>query len=109
MEKHQRSISLTKNTANHSNKTGFSFSFFCDRCEKEWISPFIPFINGGFSDIEHEEARQMIWAQEHRAAFENANIEAHFHFSRCSICSKVVCNDCYNPDSGDMCVDCKEK
>jgi hypothetical protein len=106
MDKLRLGVSLTKNTANHSDKAGFSFSFFCDRCEKEWISPFVPFLNSGFSAIEHEEAKQMLWAQEHRAAFENANMEAHFHFSRCSVCGNVVCNECFSLECGDKCKEC---
>ena len=109
MDKQKLGVSLTKNTANHSNSAGFCFSFFCDRCEKEWISAFVPFVHGGFSAVEHEEARQMLWAQEHRAAFENANLEAHFHFNRCSVCGNVVCSDCFNLDSSDECKDCNRE
>ena len=107
MDTQKLGVSLTKSTTNYSTNAGFCFGFFCDRCKKEWISPFVPFLHSGFSAVEHEEARQMLWAQEHRAAFENANIEAHFHFSRCPVCKNVVCNDCFDHDEGDRCADCK--
>jgi hypothetical protein len=34
---------LTRKTVDHSDENGFSFSFFCDICGKEWRSPDVPF------------------------------------------------------------------
>ncbi|MCL2196414.1 MAG: hypothetical protein FWB77_02235 [Treponema sp.] len=90
------SVSLTKRTTDYSNGGSFSFSFYCDTCGNEWKSLTFPFESGGFTAIESEEVRQLIWAQEHKAAFDKANLEAHFHFSFCSKCGKWVCDDCFN-------------
>jgi len=64
------------------------------------------FMAGGFSKIDHEEARQLLWAHERRVAFEQANTEAHLKFDRCSLCGIFVCDDCFNQDA-DVCKNCK--
>jgi len=90
------SVSLTSQTIDRSSVESFSFSFYCDKCGSEWKSPEIPFELGGFTSIENEEVRQMVWAHEHRTAFDRANLEAHFHFSHCSESGMWVCDECYN-------------
>jgi hypothetical protein len=101
---------LTRKTVDHSDANGFGFSFFCDICGKEWRSPDLPFETGGMT-IEHEEARQMVWAHEHKTAFEQANLEAQMHFNLCDRCGKWVCEDCF--DSKDvgffMCRECENE
>ncbi|MDR0502064.1 MAG: hypothetical protein LBH16_01955 [Treponema sp.] len=89
------SLPLTQKSIDRSNAEQFSFSFFCDRCGKEWKSQTFSFKNGNFTAIENEEARQLIWAQEHKTAFEHANLEAHMQFSLCPRCGKWVCDDCF--------------
>src|SRR5215469_15159866 len=99
------SVPLTKRSTNHSDLESFSFVFFCDSCGKEWKSPPLPFESGGFTAIEHEAVRQMIWAQEHKAAFEKANLEAHFHFNHF-----VPEADTAGAESGEwVCDECFEK
>jgi hypothetical protein len=88
---------LTRKTTDRSDEKAFSFSFFCDRCGKEWKAPVVPFETGG-TVIEHNEARIMFWANEHRVAFEQANLEALMHFSLCPDCGKRVCDDCFSFD-----------
>jgi hypothetical protein len=88
---------LTRRTTDLSDEKGFSFSFFCDCCGKEWKSPAVSFETGGLT-IEHEEARTLFWANEHRIAFEQANLEALMHFNLCPDCGKRVCDDCYGFD-----------
>ena len=54
----------------------------------------------------------MIWAQEHRIAFEKANLEAHFHFNQCPDCNSRVCDDCFCMDEKEksgVCKNCGEK
>ena len=105
------SIPLTKRTTDHSDQKGFSFSFFCDLCGKEWRSPVKPFMGGDCTIVEHDEALKLLWANDHRAAFEEANLEAHFHFNNCPQCGKWVCNDCFpveDKKSDEVCVGCKE-
>jgi hypothetical protein len=99
---------LTKQRTDRSGTESFAFSFFCDCCGKEWKSPIVPFETGGFTAIEHEKVRQMIWEQEHKAAYEQANLEAHLHFNRCPHCGKWVCDDCINLSDprGEICKEC---
>jgi len=99
---------LTRKSTDHSNTEKFSFSFFCDKCGKEWVSQTISFMEGGFTAIEHEEARQLMWAQEHRAAFEQANLEVHLQFNHCPECGKWVCDECFFSlgNSGNVCNEC---
>jgi hypothetical protein len=98
---------LTLKTTDHSDEKGFSFSFFCDICGKEWRSPAVPYDTGGMT-IEHEEARMLLWAKEHSAAFEAANVEAHLQFNECSRCGKRVCDECFviGKGDGDVCKKC---
>ena len=93
------SLPLTRKSIDRSNTEQFGFSFFCDRCGKEWKSQTLPFNNGHFTAIENEEARQLVWAQEHRAAFDRANLEAHFHFSHCADSGMWVCDECFNGEN----------
>jgi len=105
-------IPLTKHTTNHSDWNTFKFSFFCDHCDKEWVSPLFLFTSGGFTVIEHEETKALIWAYEHQKAFEQANLEAQFFFNYCSECNKWVCDNCFDAEWSDnhgLCKECSEK
>ena len=97
---------LTQKAIDHSDTEKFAFSFFCDICGKEWKSPVIKFKAGGFTSIKNGEAYQLIWAQEHRTAFEQANLEAHWHFNHCPKCGKWVCVDCFDDGNGEFCKEC---
>jgi hypothetical protein len=100
---------ITKRTTDYSGTESFSFGFSCDCCGKEWRSPAVSFETGGFTAVEYEGTRQMIWEQEHKTAFDQANLEAHLHFNRCPICGKWVCDDCISmKDPGrEICRECK--
>jgi hypothetical protein len=101
---------LTRQTIDHSDDKSFSFSFFCDICGWEWKSPTTPFETGGLT-IEHEEARRLLWAKEHSAAYEQANLDARMHFSGCHACGNRVCDDCFNVTGEDtrLCRECEGK
>jgi len=100
-------VSLTKRTSDHSSGASFSFSFYCDMCGKEWKSLKTKFESGGFTKIDNEEAQQLIWAHEHKNAFDKANLEAHLNFNYCSMCGRWVCDDCFNADSKNgICAEC---
>ncbi|MDR0851129.1 MAG: hypothetical protein LBN36_01405 [Clostridiales Family XIII bacterium] len=60
--------SLTKNTKDHSDGQIFSFSLYCDRCGKEWISPRFRFSGAGSAQFEREDMKYRLWAEERRAA-----------------------------------------
>lgn len=99
---------LTKLTVDHSTGNGFSFSFFCDICGKEWTSPVKPFSGGSCSIVENEEAMNLLWSDEHRTAFNEANLEAHFHFKKCPKCGRWVCDNCFSFEEGKTYYSCKE-
>ena len=50
--------------------------------------------------MEKNEALNLLWGNEHRAAFDEANLEAHIHFNRCPVCGKRVCDDCFCAEAG---------
>jgi hypothetical protein len=102
----------TLRTKDYSDKESFSFSFYCDRCALEWRSPTVPFTRGGLTEIENDEALQMVWLDEHRLAYEKANLDAQHHFNRCSYCGRKVCDHCFfhdEEDNGNRCRDCWER
>jgi hypothetical protein len=102
---------FTKTCTDCSEKDHFSFAFYCDRCGSAWRSTPVPFSKGGFTEVGDDETLKLLWADEHRAAFERANIEAMFHFNHCNVCGKWVCNDCFytsEDDYTDVCKDCHE-
>jgi uncharacterized protein with PIN domain len=104
------SLPLTRKSVDRSTAEQFAFSFFCDRCGKEFQSEILPFNQGTFTAIEHEEARQLLWAQEHKAAFEHANLNANMNFSRCPKCGRRICDECLCLDSRqktELCKDCQ--
>jgi len=101
----EMSLHLTRKLTDRSDNDRFLFSFFCDRCGFEWTSQSVSFLEGGFTAIEHEEARLLIWAYEHKVAFEHANLDARTKFNRCLNCGRWVCNKCYEIDDG-LCRDC---
>ncbi|MDR0441810.1 MAG: hypothetical protein LBH44_00210 [Treponema sp.] len=98
------SLPLTRKSTDRSGTEQFAFSFFCDRCGKEWRSETLPFNYGYFTAIENDIARQFLWAHEHKAAFEQANLDARFQYNLCPVCGKRVCNDCLC--NRDVCKDC---
>jgi hypothetical protein len=104
-------VQLTKEYFDLSEKDSFVFAFRCDRCGREWRSTPIPFSGGGFADIKGDETLELIWANEHRIAFERACIEAMLHFNHCRICGRWVCDVCFHTSEDaftDVCVDCAE-
>jgi hypothetical protein len=102
---------LTKKVTDHSDAESFLFSFFCDRCGREWRSRTWPFEHSEAFEIEKDEARRLLWADEHRTAFNEANLEARMNFNQCGKCGSWVCDDCFRPlgsDKHDLCLDCLE-
>jgi hypothetical protein len=86
---------LTQKSIDHSDAGYFSFSFFCDICGREWKSPPQPFSGEGSPIVKNEEALKLLWGNEHRAAFDEANLEAHMKFNRCPVCGRRVCDACF--------------
>jgi len=104
--------SITEKSIDHSNSWRFSFSFFCDKCGKEWKSPDQEFTGMGSTAVENGEAQQLLWAHEHQLAYEAANIDARTYFNLCPVCGKRVCDDCFDieeSEHGGICNDCAKK
>jgi len=100
---------ITKRYADHSTPEGFAFSFFCDKCEKEQPSAWYAFNPGGFAPPIDPRVYQMLWTEQHKAAYERANREAFFTFNRCPKCGRRVCMECFylaETDMSDICKDC---
>jgi predicted RNA-binding Zn-ribbon protein involved in translation (DUF1610 family) len=100
---------ITKKSIDHSNTGKFSFSFFCDKCGKEWTSPSQSFSGEGSPTVENQDALRLLWGNEHRAAFDEANLEAHLKFNLCPVCGRRVCDECFNfteKEHGGICKDC---
>jgi len=99
---------LTRKSLDRSDKERFLFSFYCDRCGKEWTSHPVSFNTGGFSAIEHEEAGLLVWTYEHKTAFEHANLDARMKFNLCLKCGRWVCGECFNAENS-LCKVCLRK
>lgn len=103
---------VTQKYADHSTMETFSFSFFCDRCGSEWRSPQYAFHPGGFAQPQDYIVYQMLWNEQHSAAYERANRDASFVFNRCPICDRRVCDACFflsGAGVSDICEDCLKK
>lgn len=101
--------SITKNWEDSSDLKRFKFTFCCDRCGKDIVSPEYKFISGFkpkllLSESERK-ARELIWQRDHDAAYERANNEAAMQLNRCPKCGNRVCDACYEL-SRDLCTDC---
>ena len=57
--------------------------------------------------VESADALKLLWAYEHRAAFNEANLEAHLQFNRCPKCENWFCDGCFNLEAN-VCVECVE-
>jgi len=100
---------VTKRYADHSTPEGYAFSFFCDKCGGERRSAWYAFNPGGFIPPIDPRVFQMLWNDQHKAAYERANREAFFAFNRCPACGRRVCMECFylsETDMTDICKDC---
>lgn len=100
---------VTKKSADHSTPEEFSFGFFCDLCGKEWRSERFDFNPGAFVAPIDPSVYEMLWNEQHRAAYERANREASFAFNRCPECGRGVCKECFYlsvTGVSDVCKDC---
>ena len=102
--------SVTKRRADHSTVETFSFGFYCDMCGKEWRSERLDIHPGELSAASDSIAYQMLWSDQHNAAFERANRDASFAFNRCPVCGRRVCDACFylsETEISDICKDCQ--
>ncbi len=98
---------ITKRYDDCSTDRYFHFIFYCDSCNSKWENEQYPFSmrDAPQCNEENEEARALLWKAEHNAAYERANTEALFHFNRCPLCGKRVCDNCFS-EVEDICLNC---
>ena len=108
---------ITKKYTDESSMKQFRFTFYCDCCGKAIPAHAYDF-NSAFAQKtflsnDEKEARAIIYANEHREAYERANNEVRLNLNRCEICGDMVCEDCsvYSEKlGGDVCcMKCAEK
>ena len=100
---------VTKRHLDRSTMEGFAFSFFCDRCEREWRSAWYDFNSREFVLPIDPAVYQILWNDQHKAAYERAKLDAAFVFNHCPECKRSVCNECFHlSETGvsDICKDC---
>jgi hypothetical protein len=93
-----------------STSEGFRFEFACAICGRTWTSSLRGYDEGRLVPPLAIDLRALVWETGHRAAFEQAEVEALFHFNHCDHCDRWVCDRCYRPSawpqSGDTCAEC---
>jgi len=95
--------------ADRSTMESFAFGFSCGLCGKEWQGARYDFNPGNLVLPIQPAIFQLLWNEQHRAAFDRASLEASFEFNRCPLCGRWVCKACfYLSGSGisDICTDC---
>ena len=100
---------VTQKRIDRSTMEGFSFSFFCDICAGEWRSAWYAMNPGRFEPPIDPAVYQMLWNDQHQAAYERAKLDAAFSFNRCPACGRHVCNECFHlaeTGDSDICKDC---
>jgi len=86
--------SFTQKYTDQSSADKFAFTFYCDLCDHSWASVPLPFSKGPKGKLWNYLFRitSSLWKIEHKDAFERANREGMFHFNRCPVCKKWVCD-----------------
>ena len=100
---------ITEKCVDHSTVDDFSFGFVCSICSKEWISERYRFNPGSIALPLDPEVFQILWNDQHKAAFARANRDAIFQFNRCTLCCQRVCKCCFHlSETGlsDICKNC---
>ena len=108
---------ITKKYTDESSMKQFRFVFYCDCCGKpiptKTYAYNSAFAQKTFLSNDEKEARAIIYANEHREAYERANNEVRLNLNRCGMCGDMVCEDCSvysNKLVGDIhCKKCAEK
>lgn len=97
--------SITKKIIDESGGGTYRFTFHCDICGSPWTSDTYSPITEPIDADEVARGRE----SDHDAAYERANLEAGFHFNCCSICKRVVCDECFCilPEL-DLCKECTD-
>lgn len=96
---------VTKKITDESQGGTYRFTFYCDICGNPWHND--PCSSVTVSASVDEKACER--ARDRNDAYERANHEAIFHFNRCPVCKRWVCQDCFRllPE-GDICKECMD-
>lgn len=100
---------VTFQYTDRSTVNAFSFGFLCGLCGAEWRSQTYAFNPGSLSPPIDPTLYQMLWSEQHRAAYERAKRDVSFGFNHCPMCGRWVCKNCfYLSETGlsDICADC---
>ena len=100
---------VTKRFADRSTQKAFAFSFFCDQCGKEWRSAPQAFDPGGRRPPADLWVLRMLWNDQYKAAYEQANLEAIRALNLCPACGRRICMECfgeYEAEVTDICKNC---
>jgi len=103
---------VTKKYTDRSTEKAFAFSFFCDQCGKEWRSTPQAFDPGELRSPTDLRVFRMLWNDQYKTAYEQANLEAIYAFGLCPECGRRVCMDCFcqnQAEATDICKDCLSK
>ncbi|MCL1854716.1 MAG: hypothetical protein FWF86_03190, partial [Clostridia bacterium] len=103
---------VTKRFTDRSTQKVFMFSFFCDQCGIEWRSTPKAYDPGGLRLPTDLRIYRMLWNEQYKEAYEQANLEAIYLFCLCQECGRRVCIDCfrsYEAEASDVCKDCLAK
>jgi len=116
---------FTRRYVDRSKNTGFQFEFFCDRCNKGYLTPFRIHALGvvtsiwdatdwnkekekdfDFDTLKKDVSRLFFKGKAWIEAYTNAVEEAQKHFRHCDRCLKWVCpKSCFNPRAN-LCQGC---
>lgn len=95
-----------------STKDKFQFSITCEECGRVWKSPAVMFSKAHTPPA--TEGKKVVYAAIYQREKEDARLKAlragEKLFSRCPICHRWVCDDCFILcDDLDMCKQCAKK
>ncbi|MCL1913536.1 MAG: hypothetical protein FWG10_06620 [Eubacteriaceae bacterium] len=95
-----------------STPNSFQFSFHCSICGAGATSERYSFNFTGFGEEPAQSVRTMVWALQHKEAYERAAYEARCEFNYCPSCNRYVCDKCFcmsadGSHTAGACRDCK--
>lgn len=100
---------ITKKFTDRSTPKVFAFSFYCDKCGKEWRGTPQAFGPGELASPTDLRVYKMLWDGQRKVAYERANLEAIYEFHHCHECGRRMCTECFQPsetDIAELCKDC---
>ena len=103
---------VTRRFDDRSTAKRFAFTFYCDLCGGAWRSARYPFNPGTLAAPIDPAIYQILWNDQHRAAWARANRDASFAFNGCPVCGRRVCEACFHLSEigrSDLCKACLDQ